>query len=156
MRDSRYPRGTCLAPGMRPRATSSLSRTSTSAIGPLPLASDMAARTSLGSTSAIWLLIWRMNSAPEVLTLKSPQRWSGFGYFRKYSVGLGPRSACSLDCAHQSERDASMLRRGAPSLDPLSVMNLRGGYDTVSIGPGRPRRHRVKTPCADPPCSRRC
>ena len=66
MRDSRYPRGTCLAPGMWPASHSSLSRTSIST-GRLPLPFCAALLTSEGSTSSIWLLIWRMTSAPDGL-----------------------------------------------------------------------------------------
>ena len=59
-RDSRYPRGTCLAPGMCPASHSSLSRTSRST-------APFRFLTSEGSTSSIWLRILRMTSAPDGL-----------------------------------------------------------------------------------------
>jgi hypothetical protein len=52
---------------MWPVSHSSLSRTSIST-GRLPL--PLAALTSEGSTSSIWLLIWRMTSAPDGLIRK--------------------------------------------------------------------------------------
>ena len=87
-RDSRYPRGTCLAPGMWPASHSSLSRTSRST-------APFRFLTSEGSTSSIWLRILRMTSAPDGLmrSVSFQAKRIRFQYFPKDSVDADMGSA---------------------------------------------------------------
>src|SRR3954463_1570070 len=84
MRDSRKPRGTCLAPGRWPTEYSSVSRTSTIAT---PLLTS--SWTSEGSTSLICSLMRRGYSAPLTLIRESPEYTSGS---RLTSESIAPRA----------------------------------------------------------------
>src|SRR5437667_3190399 len=80
-----------LAPGRWPVANSSVPRTSI-----IVTPSSISSLTSDGSTSSIWLLIWRRSSAPDRLIVETPEPRSEFGDFKKCSASRAPFEALPL------------------------------------------------------------
>src|SRR5918992_3421487 len=94
MRDSRWPRGTCTAPGRCDSSNSCCSRTSTiTAPLALPLLDWTRSWTSFGSTSLILSLTLRMSSAPLGIVRNSlnPVAY----YFNKCSAPAGDLQSTS-------------------------------------------------------------
>src|SRR3954447_6742496 len=139
MRVSRYPRGTCLAPGRWPTEYSSVSRTSTIAT---PLFTS--SWTSEGSTSLICSLMRRVYSAPLTLIRESPEYRSG-SRLTSESIAPGSRAVVASGAffagrAIDLEPYARAPVRAAPAVGERVDEEEAAAAGIVGIGTCRDRR----------------
>src|SRR5919107_2062881 len=146
MRDSRWPLGTCTAPGRCDSSNSCCSRTSTITGGLVPFPLESRSWTSLGSTSLICSLILGSASAPEAITSEGIAMTAG---------GSRPRAPVKIGFAVAPPKNVTGAPpEGRPGEDPdLDFLCGSSGADrlpdrslTNSFGLPAACRYGVETP----------